>query len=139
MADADVVLSVQPPSVDALVRMKPGAVLLSFIYAHKEPAVAVLLRDRPGSLSFAMGGTATAVRPGRRHPDQGDHGEQYSGPASELAGAFQGGAFSVATAVRRRTACGPLDPRRQHHGLLVAGNSVFPPALDEAQTPPIMP
>lgn len=44
--DADVVLSVQPPN-DAIVNaMKPGAVLISFIYAHKEPELTKLLRDR---------------------------------------------------------------------------------------------
>lgn len=43
---ADVVLSVQPPD-DAIVNaMKPGAVLISFIYAHKELELTKLLRDR---------------------------------------------------------------------------------------------
>jgi NAD(P) transhydrogenase subunit alpha len=44
--DADVVLSVQPPDAAIVSAMKPGAVLISFIYAHKEPELTKLLRDR---------------------------------------------------------------------------------------------
>ncbi|MGH8188086.1 MAG: NAD(P) transhydrogenase subunit alpha [Steroidobacteraceae bacterium] len=44
--DADVVLSVQPPDDAVVNAMKPGAVLISFIYAHKEPELTKLLRDR---------------------------------------------------------------------------------------------
>jgi H+-translocating NAD(P) transhydrogenase subunit alpha len=43
---ADVVLSVQPPDAAIVNAMKPGAVLISFIYAHKEPELTKLLRDR---------------------------------------------------------------------------------------------
>jgi NAD(P) transhydrogenase subunit alpha len=43
---ADVVLSVQPPDAAIVSAMKPGAVLISFIYAHKEPELTKLLRDR---------------------------------------------------------------------------------------------
>lgn len=51
--DADVVLSVQPPETAIVERMKRGAVLVSFVYAHKEPALTALLRDR-GITCFAM-------------------------------------------------------------------------------------
>lgn len=44
--DADIVLSVQPPDVAVVSAMKPGAVLISFVYAHKEPELTKLLRDR---------------------------------------------------------------------------------------------
>src|SRR5262245_27983302 len=34
--DADVVASVQPPDLSIVNAMKPGAILISFVYAHKE-------------------------------------------------------------------------------------------------------
>lgn len=37
VCDADVVLCVQPPALDVVDAMKPGAVLICFIYAHNEP------------------------------------------------------------------------------------------------------
>ncbi|MDE3216276.1 MAG: NAD(P) transhydrogenase subunit alpha [Gemmatimonadota bacterium] len=43
---ADVVLSVQPPPADTVRAMKEGAVLVSFVYAHREPQLVKLLRDR---------------------------------------------------------------------------------------------
>lgn len=46
VADADIVVSVQPPELEVVRAMKPGAILLSFIYAHKEPELTKLLRDR---------------------------------------------------------------------------------------------
>jgi len=46
VSDADIVVSVQPPSPDVVGAMKEGAVLLSFIYAHKEVELVKLLRDR---------------------------------------------------------------------------------------------
>ena len=46
VSDADVLLAVQPPSVETVAAMKEGSVLLSFIYAHKEPALVKALRDR---------------------------------------------------------------------------------------------
>jgi NAD(P) transhydrogenase subunit alpha len=46
VGDADIVLAVQPPSLDAVRAMKEGAVLISFVYAHREPALVKLLRDR---------------------------------------------------------------------------------------------
>ncbi|MBM0104450.1 NAD(P) transhydrogenase subunit alpha [Steroidobacter sp. S1-65] len=44
--DADVVLSVQPPEAAVVDAMKPGAILISFVYAHKEADLTRLLRDR---------------------------------------------------------------------------------------------
>lgn len=46
VADADIVVSVQPPDLEVVRAMKPGAILVSFIYAHKEPELTKLLRDR---------------------------------------------------------------------------------------------
>ena len=46
LADADVVLGVQPPSLAVVDAMKPGAILISFIYAHKDPALVKRLLDR---------------------------------------------------------------------------------------------
>ena len=37
VADADVVLAVQPPALDVIDAMKPGAILISFIYATNAP------------------------------------------------------------------------------------------------------
>jgi NAD(P) transhydrogenase subunit alpha len=44
--DADVILSVQPPDAAIVNAMKEGAILVSFVYAHKEPTLTKLLRDR---------------------------------------------------------------------------------------------
>jgi NAD(P) transhydrogenase subunit alpha len=44
--DADVVLAVQAPPVEAIDLMKEGAVLISFIYENKDPAVVQRLLDR---------------------------------------------------------------------------------------------
>jgi NAD(P) transhydrogenase subunit alpha len=46
VADADVVLSVQPPPADVVGAMKEGAILVSFIYAEKEPALVKLLLEK---------------------------------------------------------------------------------------------
>lgn len=46
VADADIVLAVQPPGIELVQAMKEGAILMSFVYAHKEPALTKLLRDR---------------------------------------------------------------------------------------------
>ena len=51
--EADVVLAVQPPSVDIAAAMKEGAILISFVYAHKEPELIHVLRDRKIT-TFAM-------------------------------------------------------------------------------------
>jgi NAD(P) transhydrogenase subunit alpha len=44
--DADIVLSVQPPDLAIVAAMKEGAMLICFVYAHKEPELTRLLRDR---------------------------------------------------------------------------------------------
>lgn len=46
VGDADIVLAVQPPVAETLQAMKAGAILISFIYANKEPALLELLRRR---------------------------------------------------------------------------------------------
>lgn len=51
--DADVVASVQPPDPGIVNAMKPGAILISFVYAHKEVELTRLLRDRHIT-TFAM-------------------------------------------------------------------------------------
>lgn len=53
VADADVVLAVQAPAAPIAAAMKEGAVLISFIYAHKEAALIAQLRDRRIN-TFAM-------------------------------------------------------------------------------------
>jgi NAD(P) transhydrogenase subunit alpha len=51
--DADVVVAVQPPDLAIAEAMKPGAILISFVYAHKEVELTKLLRDRKIT-TFAM-------------------------------------------------------------------------------------
>ena len=46
VADADVVLAVQPPALDVIDAMKPGAILICFIYAGQQPALVQRLLDR---------------------------------------------------------------------------------------------
>ena len=46
VSDADIVLSVQPPSADVVNAMKDGSILMSFVYAHKEPDLVRLMRDK---------------------------------------------------------------------------------------------
>jgi NAD(P) transhydrogenase subunit alpha len=46
VADADVVLAVQPPPLEVVSAMKEGAILVSFIYANKEPALVKLLLEK---------------------------------------------------------------------------------------------
>ncbi len=46
VSDADIVLCVQPPSAEVVDAMKEGAILLSFIHAHKETALTAKLRDK---------------------------------------------------------------------------------------------
>ncbi|MGQ0698556.1 MAG: NAD(P) transhydrogenase subunit alpha [Panacagrimonas sp.] len=53
VTDADIVLCVQPPALDVVEAMKEGAILISFIYAHKELALTAKLRDKKIT-SFAM-------------------------------------------------------------------------------------
>jgi len=44
--EADVVLAVQPPALDVISAMKEGAILISFIYSNKDPALVQRLLDR---------------------------------------------------------------------------------------------
>jgi NAD(P) transhydrogenase subunit alpha len=44
--DSDIVLKVQPPSVDEARQLREGSVLLSFVYAHREVELVKVLRDR---------------------------------------------------------------------------------------------
>lgn len=53
VTEADIVLAVQPPSVEVAQMMKPGAILVSFVYAHKEVELTKVLRDRKIT-TFAM-------------------------------------------------------------------------------------
>jgi NAD(P) transhydrogenase subunit alpha len=53
VADADVVLAVQPPALDVIQAMKEGAILVSFIYANQEPALVQRLLDKKIT-TFAM-------------------------------------------------------------------------------------
>ncbi|MGH9468401.1 MAG: NAD(P) transhydrogenase subunit alpha [Terriglobales bacterium] len=53
LREADVVVGVQPPSLEQVAALKPGAVLISFIYAGQNPALTAALRDS-GITSFAM-------------------------------------------------------------------------------------
>ncbi|MDP5137318.1 NAD(P) transhydrogenase subunit alpha [Rheinheimera baltica] len=46
LADADIVLAVQAPTEAEINLLRPGTLLLSFIYPHKEPALTRLLRDK---------------------------------------------------------------------------------------------
>jgi NAD(P) transhydrogenase subunit alpha len=46
LADADVVLAVQPPALDVIDAMNPGAILISFIYAEHQPALVKRLIDK---------------------------------------------------------------------------------------------
>ena len=46
VCDADVVLAVQPPSLDLVRAMKPGSILMCFIYANREAALVQLLLDK---------------------------------------------------------------------------------------------
>jgi NAD(P) transhydrogenase subunit alpha len=46
VADADVVLAVQPPALEVIDAMKEGAILISFIYADHQPALVKRLLER---------------------------------------------------------------------------------------------
>ncbi len=46
VADADVVLAVQPPSLAVIDAMKPGAILISFVYAANEPELVKKLLEK---------------------------------------------------------------------------------------------
>jgi H+-translocating NAD(P) transhydrogenase subunit alpha len=53
VGDADIVLAVQPPAPETAQAMKAGAILISFVYAEKEPRLLNVLRERPVTC-FAM-------------------------------------------------------------------------------------
>ena len=53
LADADIVLAVQPPKLAEVALLKPGSILLSFIYPHKEPELTRLLCEK-NITCFAM-------------------------------------------------------------------------------------
>ncbi|QHI95860.1 NAD(P)(+) transhydrogenase (Re/Si-specific) subunit alpha [Aristophania vespae] len=53
LADADIVLSVQPPPIETVKKMKAGALLVSFIYAQAHPELVKILRDNKIT-TFAM-------------------------------------------------------------------------------------
>ncbi len=53
VAEADVVLAVQPPALEVIDAMKEGSVLMSFIYAERDPALIQRLIDR-NITCFAM-------------------------------------------------------------------------------------
>jgi NAD(P) transhydrogenase subunit alpha len=46
VGDADVVLAVQPPALDVIDAMKPGAILICFVYAGQHPTLVQRLLDR---------------------------------------------------------------------------------------------
>ena len=52
-AEADLLLAVQPPPADIVRTMRPGAILICFVYAQRQRELVALLRDR-GITCFAM-------------------------------------------------------------------------------------
>jgi NAD(P) transhydrogenase subunit alpha len=46
VAQADVVLGVQPPALEVIDAMKPGAILICFVYAGRDPSLVQRLLDR---------------------------------------------------------------------------------------------
>jgi len=46
VSEADVVLAVQPPALEVISVMKEGAILISFIYAHLQPALVTRLLEK---------------------------------------------------------------------------------------------
>jgi len=46
LSEADIVLAVQPPALEVIDAMKEGAILVSFIYVHQQPALVQRLLDR---------------------------------------------------------------------------------------------
>ena len=53
VADADVVMAVQPPAAETVRAMKPGTILICFVYAGRQRELVALLRDR-NITCFAM-------------------------------------------------------------------------------------
>ena len=104
VADADVVLAVQPPALDVIDAMKEGAILISFIYADKEPALVKRLLEKKITC-FAMetrpahharAGDGRAVEPvgacgllrgaARRDPSRPRSAEDHDGRRRDRAG-----------------------------------------------------
>lgn len=46
VTSADVVLAIQPPAIEVVSQMQEGAILVSFIYANRDPALVQMLLDR---------------------------------------------------------------------------------------------
>src|SRR5690349_2348515 len=44
--DSDILMKVQPPSIEEAQRLREGSVLFSFVYAHREAELVKVLRDR---------------------------------------------------------------------------------------------
>ncbi len=113
--DADVVLAVQPPALDIVRHMKEGAILISFIYANREPALVQLLLDRKITC-FAMEQVPRITRA---------QAMDALSSQSALAGyyAVQLGATHLARVLPKiTTAAGPIGPARVLvMGLGVAG------------------
>jgi len=53
VGDADIVLAVQPPTIETVQAMKAGAILISFVYGNKEPALVDMLQQKK-IICFAM-------------------------------------------------------------------------------------
>jgi H+-translocating NAD(P) transhydrogenase subunit alpha len=62
VADADVVLAVQPPALEVIDGMKKGAILVSFIYADHQPALARRLIEKKSPASPWKGCRASPAR-----------------------------------------------------------------------------
>ena len=60
VANADVVLAVQPPAIDVISQMQEGAILVSFIYANREPALVQASRQEDHLLRHGTGATRYA-------------------------------------------------------------------------------
>lgn len=61
VGSADVVLAVQPPTPETAQAMQPGAILISFVFAEREPGLLGVLRERPITC-FAMERTPRTSR-----------------------------------------------------------------------------
>jgi len=53
LAASDVLVKVQPPTAEELAQLKPGAVVVSFVYGHQRPDIVRAMRDRKLT-AFAM-------------------------------------------------------------------------------------
>src|SRR5262245_4366462 len=50
---SDVLVKVQPPTAEELAQLRPGAVVVSFVYGHQRPEIVRAMRDRKLT-AFAM-------------------------------------------------------------------------------------